>query len=110
MIGMSFLSFLVLLVIGAVVAAVLHYGLRYRFLDSLDAVFAKVALGWLGAWLGSPVFGHWWFRFENVYIVPAVLGSFTLVMLNVVSWKALGRVFTNRPTIEKGTPSFPKAA
>lgn len=110
MIGMSFLSFLVLLVIGVVVAAVLHYGLRYRFLDSVDAVFAKVVLGWLGAWLGSPVFGHWWIRFENVYIVPAILGSLTLVMLNVASWKALAKVFTSRPTVEKGAPGIPKAA
>ncbi len=110
MIGMSLLSFLVLLVIGAVVAAVLHYGLRYRFLDSVDAVFAKIALGWFGAWLGSPVFGHWWIRFENVYIVPAILGSLTLVMLNVVTWKAMYKVFAGRPTIEKGAPGIPKAA
>jgi hypothetical protein len=49
MIGMSLLSFLVLLGIAVIVAAVFHYGPRYRFLDSVDAVFAKVALGWLGA-------------------------------------------------------------
>lgn len=110
MIDMSFLSFLVLLAIGVVVAAVFHYGLRYRFLDGLDAAFAKVALAWVGAWLGSPVFGHWSFRFENVYIVPALLGSVTAVMLNVVCWKALEKVFTGRPTIEKAVPGIPKAA
>ncbi len=32
---------------AVIVAAVLHYGLRYRFLGSLDAVFVKVAVGWL---------------------------------------------------------------
>ena len=57
MIGMGFVSFLLLLGIGVIVAAVLHYGFRRRFLDGVDALFAKVALGWLGAWLGSPVFG-----------------------------------------------------
>src|SRR5690242_5269788 len=80
MIGMSFLSFLLLLAIGATVAVVLHYGFRLRFLEGLDAVFAKVAMGWLGAWLGSPVLGHWWFKFESVYIIPAILGSITLVL------------------------------
>lgn len=110
MIGMSFLSFLLLLAIGVIVAAVLHYGLRYRFLDGVDAVFAKVAMGWLGAWLGSPVFGHWSYKFENVYLVPAILGSITAVMLNVIAWKALEKVFAGRPAAEKGAPGFPKAA
>lgn len=110
MFGMSFLSFLVLLAIGIVVAAVFHYGFRYRFLDGVDAAFAKVALAWLGAWLGSPVFGHWSLRFENIYIVPALLGSLTVVMLNVICWKALEKVFTTRSTAEKAVPGIPKAA
>lgn len=110
MIGMSFFSFLVLLGIGVIVAAVLHYGLRYRFLDGIDAAFAKVALGWVGAWLGSPVFGYWSYKFQDVYIVPAVLGSITVVMLNVVAWKAMAKVFAGRPTVEKSTPGIPKAA
>ena len=45
MIGMSFLSFLLLLAIGVIVAVVLHYGFRYRFLEGLDGVFAKVDMG-----------------------------------------------------------------
>ncbi len=110
MIGMSFLSFIVLLAIGVIVAAVFHFGLRYRFLDGLDAVFAKLALGWLGAWLGSPVFGHWSYRIQEVYLIPAVLGSITAVMLNVVAWKAATKAFAGRPTVEKSAPSFPKAA
>jgi uncharacterized membrane protein YeaQ/YmgE (transglycosylase-associated protein family) len=110
MIGMSFLSFLLLLVIGVIVAVVLHYGFRYRFLEGLDAVFAKVVMGWLGAWLGSPVLGHWSYKFENVYVIPAILGSITAVMLNVVGWKALEKVMTGRPATEKGTPAMPKAA
>jgi uncharacterized membrane protein YeaQ/YmgE (transglycosylase-associated protein family) len=110
MIGMSFLSFILLLGISVIVAAVLHYGLRYRFLDGTDAVFAKVALGWLGAWLGSPVFGHWFYKVENLYLVPAILGSITAVTLNVVAWKAMEKVMAGRPAAEKGTPAMPKAA
>jgi uncharacterized membrane protein YeaQ/YmgE (transglycosylase-associated protein family) len=110
MIGMSFLSFLLLLAIGVVVAVVLHYGFRYRFLEGADAVFAKVAMGWLGAWLGSPVLGHWWYRFENVYLIPAILGSITLLMLTGVGWKALEKCMAGRPATEKVTPTIPKAA
>ncbi len=110
MIGMSFLSFLMLLVIGVIVAAVSHFVLRYRFLEGFDSFFAKVALGWFGAWLGSPVFGYWWYKFENIYIVPAILGAVTAVLLNMVAWKALMKVFTPRPFAEKATPEFKAAA
>jgi len=110
MIGMSFLSFLLLLGIGVIVAVVLHYGFHYRFLEGFDAVFAKTALGWLGAWLGSPVLGHWGYKFEGVYLIPAILGSITAVMVNVVGWKALEKVMAGRPVAEKGTPAMPKAA
>jgi len=110
MIGMSFFSFLVLLGIGVIVAAVSHFVLRYRFLDGLDSFFAKVALGWLGAWLGSPVFGYWWYKFENIYFLPAILGSITVVLLNVVAWKAMTRVFAPRPAADKATQEFKAAA
>ncbi|HVP45127.1 MAG TPA: hypothetical protein VMT32_01040 [Bryobacteraceae bacterium] len=110
MIGMSFFSFLVLLGIGVIVAAVSHFVLRYRFLDGLDSFFAKIALGWFGAWLGSPVFGYWWYKFENIYIVPAILGSITVVLLNVVAWKAMTKVFAPKPAAEKGTQEFKAAA
>jgi uncharacterized membrane protein YeaQ/YmgE (transglycosylase-associated protein family) len=108
MIGMSFLSFLLLLAIGAAVAAVLHYGFGYRFLEGIDAVFARVVLGWLGAWVGSPVFGHWSYRFQDVYLVPAIPGAIAAV--NVTAWKALAKVFAARPTAERSAPAFPRAA
>ena len=59
MLGMSFPSFLVLLVSGTVAGLTYHYVLRYRFLGGLDSLFGKIAMGWLGGWLGSPAFGHW---------------------------------------------------
>jgi uncharacterized membrane protein YeaQ/YmgE (transglycosylase-associated protein family) len=110
MIGMSFLSFVILLGIGVIVAAVSHFVLRYRFLEGFDSFFAKIALGWFGAWLGSPVLGYWSYKFENVYIVPAILGSITAVLLNVVAWKALMKVFTPRPVADKSTQEFKAAA
>ena len=78
MLGMSLLSFLILTFIGAVVAATYHYGFRYRFLDGNDAVIGKLIIGWLGAWLGSPVLGHWLWKVDNVYIVVCCVWSLPL--------------------------------
>jgi len=96
MLGMSLISFLVLLAIGAVVAVVFHFVLRYRFLEGIDSLFGKIALGWLGAWLGSPVLGHWLFSFEGVYIVPAVVGAVVAVFLTVLFWKARAKACGGR--------------
>jgi len=50
----------------------------------------KWIAGWIGAWLGSPVFGHWGlgFNVENVYIIPALLGGFALAFLVTAAMKA----------------------
>jgi uncharacterized membrane protein YeaQ/YmgE (transglycosylase-associated protein family) len=97
MLGMSFLSFLVLTVIGAVVASVYHYAFRYRFLEGMDALFGKLIVGWFGAWLGSPVLGYWFWKVENVYIVPALLGAMAAIHLNVLAWKAMAKLVSSRP-------------
>jgi len=97
MIGMSLTSFLVLLVIAVVVAVVFHYVLRYRYLEGLDSFLAKIAVAWLGGWLGSPVLGYWLFKIDNVSVVPAVVGAVTLVFLNVVLLKALAKACGARP-------------
>ena len=58
MIGMSFGGLLVLLVASLVASVVIHYLIRYRFLEGIDGFLYKVIAGWVGAWLGSPVIGH----------------------------------------------------
>ena len=85
MIGMNFVSFLILLIISIVVSAILHYGCKLYVVSGTTSFLSKIILGWLGAWLGSPVFGHWWegLRYEQVYIVPAILGSLALLTLAV---------------------------
>ena len=104
MFDMAFVPFLVLLAIGAVVAVVYHYVLRYRFLDGADALFGKLVVGWLGAWLGSPVLGHWFWKVENVYIVPAILGAIAAIHLNVLAWKALEKIAGGRPAATEERP------
>lgn len=85
MIGMNFVSFLVLLIISAVVSGILHYGLKYYVRPGLNSFLSKIIFGWIGAWLGSPVFGYWFeaVKYENVYIIPAILGAFAMLVLLV---------------------------
>ena len=99
MLGMSSLSFLILTFIGAVVAATYHYVIRYRFLESNDAVIGKLIIGWLGAWLGSPVLGHWLWKVENVYIVPALLGAIATIHLTILTAKAMAKFASMRPAM-----------
>jgi uncharacterized membrane protein YeaQ/YmgE (transglycosylase-associated protein family) len=99
MLGMSLLSFLILTFIGAVVAATYNYVIRYRFLEGNDAVVGKLIIGWLGAWLGSPVLGHWLWKVENVYIVPAILGAIVTIHLTILTAKALAKFATMRPAV-----------
>lgn len=102
MIGMSFSEFLCLTVIAVIVAGVYHYGLRYRFLEGNDAFVGKLAVAWLGGWLGSPVLGHWLWKVENLYVVPALLGAIVAIHLNMLGWKALTKIAAQREkTIEE---------
>jgi hypothetical protein len=59
MIGMNFISFLILLIISVVVSGILHYGFKYYATAGFESFCVKVVAGWFGAWLGSPVFGYW---------------------------------------------------
>jgi uncharacterized membrane protein YeaQ/YmgE (transglycosylase-associated protein family) len=85
MIGMDFISFLILFAISAVVSAVLHFGLKYYITRGWGSFFCKIVIGWFGAWLGSPVFGHWFegLNYKDVYIIPAILGSLAILIFAV---------------------------
>lgn len=83
MIGMDFVSFIILLGISIVVSAVLHYGFKYYVKPGMESFVAKVIFGWIGAWLGTPVFGHWFegVSYEGVFIIPAILGSLAFLII-----------------------------
>ncbi len=85
MIGMDFLSFIILLVISIVVSAVLHFGFRFYVRTGFVSFISKVVFGWIGAWLGSPVFGYWFggVNYHEVYFIPAILGSLALLILTI---------------------------
>ncbi len=59
MIGMDFDSFVTLLIISIVVSLILHPGLKFYVRAGTGSFISKVIIGWIGAWLGSPVLGHW---------------------------------------------------
>lgn len=90
MIGMDFVSFLILLIISIVISAILHFGLKYYIVPGISSFLSKVVLGWIGAWLGSPVLGHWFAGvcYEQVFIIPAILGSIALIVLAVDGTKS----------------------
>ena len=76
MFGMSFGSFLTLLIISAIWSAVAHLA-GYKVLPGPEGYAAKLITGWIGGWIGSPVFGYWGGAIAggNVHLIPAILGS-----------------------------------
>ena len=91
MLGMDLVSFLVLLVISIVVSGVLHYGAILYVRPGLESFLSKIIVGWIGAWLGSPVFGDWIqpINYGEIYIIPAILGSLALLVLAIDLMKML---------------------
>jgi uncharacterized membrane protein YeaQ/YmgE (transglycosylase-associated protein family) len=101
MIGMTFEAFLVLLVVGLVAAVVMHYLIRYRFLEAIDGFLGKVIAGWVGAWLGSPIIGHWFegVKIANLYFIPALLGAFAGTFMVAATGKAMAKAFAPRAAL-----------
>jgi len=87
MIGMNFVSFLILLVISIVVSGVLHFAVKFYITPGWRSYASKVFIGWIGAWLGSPVFGYWphplSLNYHEVWIVPAILGALAIEVFAV---------------------------
>jgi uncharacterized membrane protein YeaQ/YmgE (transglycosylase-associated protein family) len=85
MIGMDFISFLILLAISVVVSGILHFGLEYYVTPGLWSFTSKVIVGWFGAWLGTPVFGRWLpgLNYHDVYYIPAILGAFAILVVAI---------------------------
>jgi len=103
MIGINFISFLILLVISIILSAVLHYGFKYYVRPGFNSFISKVIFGWIGAWLGSPVFGHWFpgVQYEEVYIIPAVLGSLANLIIMIDLVKSVKGTLAEQPPAGK---------
>src|SRR5262249_26310961 len=51
-------------------------------------ICSKVAVGWVGAWIGSPVIRHWPARipglhYGDVWFIPAILGAAGVLIVAV---------------------------
>ncbi len=82
---LNFVGFLTLLIVSVVVSAVLHYGFKYYVSPGVWSFASKIVVGWIGAWLGTPIFGAWWagIAVGPVFIIPAILGSLAILILAV---------------------------
>ena len=80
---------------AAVIAAVvLHYLICYRFIEGFEGFLGKVGSGWVGAWLGSPVLGHWFepVKLTGIYLIPALLGAFAGAFALTATWKGRAKI------------------
>jgi uncharacterized membrane protein YeaQ/YmgE (transglycosylase-associated protein family) len=97
MIGMNFISFLILLIISIVVSGVLHFVVKIYIIPGWRSYASKVLIGWIGAWLGSPVFGYWphplSLNYQEVWIVPAILGALAIEVFAVDFIKTCVTIF-----------------
>jgi len=89
MIGMSFGSFLTLLIISAIWSAIVH-GAGYKVMPGYEGYFAKLVTGWIGGWIGSPVLGYWGAAITggNVHLIPAIVGSIAAIFMQVAILRA----------------------
>ena len=98
LIGMMFPSFLVLLIISAIAAALVHWGFRYRLLNGIDGCVGQWIVAWLGAWLGPAVLGHWFdsAMVSNIYVIPAFIGALAAAFAGTLNAKLLAGVASQR--------------
>jgi uncharacterized membrane protein YeaQ/YmgE (transglycosylase-associated protein family) len=80
MVGMGFCSSLVLLVISAVVSVILFSLLKIKIGKGVVGFIAEILIGWFGAWMGW-ILEHWWIKVWDVYLVPAILGAVSLILV-----------------------------
>lgn len=104
MFGMSFPMFLALSILSVLSAFVLHVVARYRTLAGPDGFLSKWIVAWAGAWMGSPVFGHWGPHMSGVYVIPAAFGALCGPFLLTAMFKALGTAAASRPAVAAMQP------
>jgi len=98
LVGMSFPSFLVLLILSAIAAAAIHWGFRYQLFKGIDGFLGQWIVAWLGAWVGPTVLGHWFdsAMISHIYVVPALLGAFAGAFGGTLNAKILAGVASQR--------------
>lgn len=99
MIGMSFLPFLVLLIISVAISLIVFFWTGFRIEGTkCRGLCPLIVIGWVGGWLGSPVLGYWWKPLSvcNVYVIPAILGTAALICLYVSEKRFWEHIFPKK--------------
>jgi hypothetical protein len=98
LIGMSFGSFVVLLIASAIAAGIVHWGFRYRLFEGFTGFLGQWMVAWVGAWLGPAVLGHWFdgALVEGIYLIPAFLGGLAGAFGGTINAKILAGVASQR--------------
>jgi len=100
LIGMPFASFLVLVILSAIAAGIVHWGFRYRLFEGIDGFIGQWIVAWVGAWLGPTVLGHWFgsLMLWSIYLIPALIGAFAGAVGGTVNARVLAGVLSQRKT------------
>lgn len=98
LIGMSFAAFVVLFIVSAIAAAIVHWGCRYRLFNGTDGFLGQWMVAWVGAWLGPAVLGHWFdaAMVSGIYVIPAFLGGVAGALAGTINAKILAGVTSQR--------------
>jgi uncharacterized membrane protein YeaQ/YmgE (transglycosylase-associated protein family) len=88
MIGIDFISFVILLIISVAVSGGLHFGLHHYVTPGYWSFCSKIVVGYVGAWIGSSVFGNWphsypGLHYETIWFIPAILGAAAVIIVAV---------------------------
>ena len=101
LIGMSFPSFLVLLILSAMAAGLVHWAFRFRLFEGADGFIGQWMVAWVGAWLGSPVLGHWSPMVAGICVIPAFIGGFAGALAGTINAKVMTGLAAQRGSSSK---------
>lgn len=79
-ISMDLVSFVVLAIIAIVVSLIMYYGATVKLAEGGWGVIYEILIGYVGALWGAKMFGTW-LPVAGLAIIPAILGSFTLIVI-----------------------------
>ncbi len=74
---LPFLSWLWLTIIAVVISVIWWFVLDVK---NSGGYWFELVVAWIGAWLGTAVFGNWVWTVNNISIIPAVLASIAAIM------------------------------
>ena len=72
------IGFLLSLVVGGIIGAIAESIMNRQV---PGGILGNIILGFIGAWVGSLLFGDWGWVFQGFAVIPAILGALIVVFL-----------------------------